>query len=197
MTVHAKTVMIHPRMFTLLQNRELSFCCFEPDQYVTCEFETVLSVWRPCTARSIYRSICLLFSFSVVLIHFSLFANLWWKNLSSTLLTKNVKPIVILSADFLFVFLALNPPVSNHTRTNTVQFHLLSPHYIIILGNGWSQQKVKKQVKTGPCKCVIMITCHYLFCYQFCTLSVFIYKKKESVRVNLLNRLHKRAFLCI
>lgn len=99
-------------------------------------------------------------------------------DLSSTLLTKNLKPIAIFICHLIVCFLTLNAAISNYIPIPP-SFTLLPPHYVIIPGNGWAQQRANKQVKTALRKCVIMIPCHYFISHQFCTLSIFICKGKN------------------
>lgn len=158
---------------------------------MTCEFKIVsVSVASTyLTARSIYQSIqfCFgFFSFPVTVINFSSEVTVALEtikepvllivrerlaetdvssaagDLSSTLLSKILKSIAIFILLVLCFFLTLFGCSGFKLLTNAVQFHLASPHYIIILGNGSAQQKVNKQVKTSLPKHVIMVACHYL-----------------------------------
>lgn len=61
--------MIHQRMFTLLQSGELSFCCFESDQYVNLKQSCQCGVH--VFNLFLYVSVICLSSFLVVLIQFS------------------------------------------------------------------------------------------------------------------------------
>lgn len=100
-------------------------------------------------------------------------------DLSSALLTKNSKPIAIFVYHLIVRFLTLNAAISNCIPIPP-RFTLLPHHYVIIPGNGWAQQRANKQVKTALGKCVITIPCHYFIShYQFCTLSIFMCKRKN------------------